>query len=151
MCTLVGRVGRKLGGRKGEDEPTSARVDRVESECVAEERTSTFGVVCEDDRVNAVIIAAPSLRGAHYSRPGGRGLLVLEKSQVEPAQALDIHVALVNGAIGIVAFRGSGSARKSIFSTILPCRTVTPPTENGCPAEARVHLRLTDHGLGRGE
>ena len=53
MCTLVGRVGRKLGGRKGEDEPTSARVDRVESECVAEERTSTFGVVCEDNRVNA--------------------------------------------------------------------------------------------------
>src|SRR5438045_5935619 len=31
VSTLIGRVGRKLCGRKGEDEPTSARIDRVES------------------------------------------------------------------------------------------------------------------------
>ena len=53
MSTLIGRVGRKLCGRKREDEPTSARIDRVESECVAKERTSTLGIVCKDDRVNA--------------------------------------------------------------------------------------------------
>src|SRR5258705_13696703 len=45
VSTLIGRVGRKLCGRKGENKPTSARIDRVESECVAEERTSTLGVV----------------------------------------------------------------------------------------------------------
>ena len=53
VSAVSGRVGGKLCWRKGEDEPTSARVDRVESECVAEERTSTFGIVCKDDRVNA--------------------------------------------------------------------------------------------------
>src|SRR6476659_2938914 len=46
--TLIGRVGRKLCAWKSEDEPASARIDRVESECVAEERASTFGVVRKD-------------------------------------------------------------------------------------------------------
>src|SRR3954454_778773 len=53
VSALIGRMGRKLCGRKGEDEPTFSRIDRVESERVAEERTSTFDIVCKDDRVNA--------------------------------------------------------------------------------------------------
>src|SRR3954452_25451174 len=53
VSTLVGRVARKLCGRKREDEQTSTRIERVESERVAEEHTSTLCVVSKDDGVNA--------------------------------------------------------------------------------------------------
>src|SRR4051812_28148529 len=71
VSTLVARMGGEFRGRKGEDEPTPAGVDRVESERVAEERTSTFGVVCEDDRVYAGDHRRPSLWVGGHSRKGG--------------------------------------------------------------------------------
>jgi hypothetical protein len=71
VSTLVARMGGEFRGRKGEDGPIPAGVDRVESERVAEERTSTFGVVCEDDRVYAGDHRRPSLWAGGHLRKGG--------------------------------------------------------------------------------
>jgi hypothetical protein len=45
-------MGGQLGGRKGEDQPTAAGIDRGEIEHVAEERPVCLRIAGENDRVN---------------------------------------------------------------------------------------------------
>jgi hypothetical protein len=53
MRIPVGRVNGQFGGRQGEDEPPATRVDRRESQNVANERADALGIVREDARVGA--------------------------------------------------------------------------------------------------
>jgi hypothetical protein len=50
----VGGMNRQLGGRQGEDEPASARVDRRKSEHVREEVAHLLGFGREHDRMHPV-------------------------------------------------------------------------------------------------
>src|SRR2546425_5727768 len=53
IVLLLGRMDRKLSGRKGEDEPTAARIHRVEAEHVSEEGAVRLGIVAVDQSVRA--------------------------------------------------------------------------------------------------
>src|SRR5438093_1852867 len=53
IVLVLGRVDRKLGGGKHEDEPAAARIDRVEAEHLPEERAIRLGIVAVDQRVHA--------------------------------------------------------------------------------------------------
>ena len=53
IVLLLGRVKRKLRGRKREDEPTATRIHRVEPQHVSEERAVCVGIVAVDQNVHA--------------------------------------------------------------------------------------------------
>src|SRR5207249_7745650 len=50
---LLGRVDRKLRGRKREDQPTAARVHGVKPEYVSKERAVRLGIAAVDQNVRA--------------------------------------------------------------------------------------------------
>jgi hypothetical protein len=52
MGIFVGRVSGELGGRKGEDQPSAAGINRGETEHVAEEDPIRLRIRGENDRVN---------------------------------------------------------------------------------------------------
>src|SRR6266480_1397069 len=66
----VSGVGRKLGGRKGEDQPPATRIDRGEIEHVAKERPVCLRIASENDRVNAADHGFTSLYPVTEPMPG---------------------------------------------------------------------------------
>jgi len=66
VAALLRGMGRKLGWRKPEDEPTASSVDRREAEHVAKECPRSFWIAGEDDRMGAddhrATLLAQSLR-----------------------------------------------------------------------------------------
>src|SRR6266566_4824679 len=53
IVLLLGRVDRQLRGRKGEDEPTAARIHGVKPEYVSKERAVRLGILAVDQNVRA--------------------------------------------------------------------------------------------------
>jgi transcriptional regulator with XRE-family HTH domain len=73
LASFVGRMGRQLRGRQGEDQPAAAGIDGRELEHVSEERAIPLCVPSEDDCVHASDhVRTPVLyigRGDQYSVP----------------------------------------------------------------------------------